>query len=856
MIFRGLALASVLAVPSLAQSVADSVASAALAQPAVDSAVAVAPSAQPAADSVVAVAPPAQPVADSAVAVAPSAQPVADSGVAVAPPAQPAADSAVAVAPPAQLAVDSAVAAADTAKTQANSSWTVSGSWGAEFGYHSVVTQKNESDEVYVNGKDSIQPGKKYKNYFQVPGVYAAWNAFVQMESPTGKKFEFTLDATSDNWNRFDPKYVQALYEDRYQKLILGDMLVWGGDLYLGGIDVFGASYDLNIGRDTLLTFSIFGGENRAPKMPGEKDKDMYNQYIGLDEVEAQKMVLGFKGLWNASKNVDATMGFIGSKDYLEEPFFRDGTKKNVSLSNPMFSSKTLFAELNGRIMGGRGSYNFQLGLGGADTANVVAHRAVNSIFEEAGLDVSSFAQLRRLMNNSALVDQMGREELELIFGDYTDLSVSEMRTELKRVLKVASDALKKYRGNNNKDPNEWTAQNLAFLGSYNWKGNTAAVDAYFRMVGRNYYSAGSPDLLQNSRQMGAKYEKKIRDPWLLNVGYELNIENVSGSGDAYNFFGLAEGSKLGLVPGADDDWLKKHEQDAARTLYIHDFELKNTFNVRDSVEIKVRYALNYRTRSTSQRLHGNYIASSGIYSDSWFAVQKGKKSVDVEIGDEVFQIDSARWAKYASLQKEPYLATQFDERLLKHTLELGTTFKLPKNVLKVGGIFTFRYDLSRFNQDDLLGDFDFSDETYGILGYYFHGSDYFEMRIPMSLTTTFDRVRNYVSFMPRYRSYNRDEMSEFEWNLTDNATIQLSPNFIDLMLNGSIRQNFMSRKEEGKTVEEMEMDLDLSAGLRFQLTERLSNEWMFGAFFNHRPDNKSEDYRDIYGSISVNLDF
>lgn len=800
MIFRGLALASVLAVPSLAQSVADSVASAALAQPAVDSAVAVAPSAQPAADSV--------------------------------------------------------VAAADTAKNQANSSWTVSGSWGAEFGYHSVVTQKNESDKIDVNGKDSIQPGKKYKNYFQVPGVYAAWNAFVQMESPTGKKIEFTLDATSDNWNRFDPKYVQALYEDRYQKLILGDMLVWGGDLYLGGIDVFGASYDLNIGRDTLLTFSIFGGENRAPKMPGEKDKDMYNQYIGLDEVEAQKMVLGFKGLWNASKNVDATMGFIGSKDYLEEPFFRDGTKKNVSLSNPMFSSKTLFAELNGRIMGGRGSYNFQLGLGGADTANVVAHRAVNSIFEEAGLDVSSFAQLRRLMNNSALVDQMGRDELELIFGDYTDLSVSEMRTELKHVLKVASDALKKYRGNNNKDPNEWTAQNLAFLGSYNWKGNTAAVDAYFRMVGRNYYSAGSPDLLQNSRQMGAKYEKKIRDPWLLNVGYELNIENVSGSGDAYNFFGLAEGSKLGLVPGADDDWLKKHEQDAARTLYIHDFELKNTFNVRDSVEIKVRYALNYRTRSTSQRLHGNYIASSGIYSDSWFAVQKGKKSVDVEIGDEVFQIDSARWAKYASLQKEPYLATQFDERLLKHTLELGTTFKLPKNVLKVGGIFTFRYDLSRFNQDDLLGDFDFSDETYGILGYYFHGSDYFEMRIPMSLTTTFDRVRNYVSFMPRYRSYNRDEMSEFEWNLTDNATIQVSPNFIDLMLNGSIRQNFMSRKEEGKTVEEMEMDLDLSAGLRFQLTERLSNEWMFGAFFNHRPDNKSEDYRDIYGSISINLDF
>jgi hypothetical protein len=74
-----------------------------------------------------------------------------------------------------------------------DSSWTVNGSVGAEFGFHSVVTEKNDSNEVFVNGKDSIQPGKKYKNYFQVPGVYAAWNAFVQMESPTGKKFEFTF---------------------------------------------------------------------------------------------------------------------------------------------------------------------------------------------------------------------------------------------------------------------------------------------------------------------------------------------------------------------------------------------------------------------------------------------------------------------------------------------------------------------------------------------------------------------------------------------------------------------------------------------------------------------------------------
>ena len=754
-----------------------------------------------------------------------------------------------------------AQSAPDSANTTpSESSWTVNGSVGAEFGYHSVVTEKNESNEVFVNGSDSIFPGKKYRNYFQVPGFYGAWNAFVQIESPLGQKIEFTIDVSHDEWNHFDPKFVQVSYEDRFQKFILGDFYVSEGDLYLGGVDVFGAGYDFKLNpsksESPLLVFSVFGGENTAPKLPGEKDPDQYNKYIGRDEAEAQKMVIGGKLLWNASKNVNATVGFIGSKDYLEEPYVRDGFVGNVNLSNPMFSSKTFFGEVNGKVLGGRGFYNVQLGFGGADTVNVVAHRAVNAVFEEAGLDVSRFAQLRRLMNNSSLVNRMGREELELLFGDNTDMSVEDMRVELKRILKEAATALKNYRDQKDDDPGEWTAQNLALSGAYNWKKYSTSIDAYFRFVGRNYYSAGSPDLLQNSRQLGAKLDQDIQDFWKLHFGYELNIENASGHGDAYNVFGFAEGSKLGLLPGADDDWLKKHEQDASRTLYIHDFDLKNTFKVRDSIEVVARYTLDYRTRSTPLRLHGNYFASSGIYSDSWFDRRKGKPTVDVITDDDTLKIDSARWAKYADLQDEEYLATQFEERLLKHTVELAATFRFPKNVLKVGGVWTYRTDWSKFNQDDLLDGFDFSDATYGILGYYFHGGDYFDARYPISLTTTLDRVRNTVAVTPRFRLYNRNDMSEFEWSLMDNATIKLNPGFLDLMLHGNIRQNFMSREEDDQDVDEMEMDLDLSAGLKFQLTEKLSMECSWGMFLNYRPDNESEDYRDIYGALSVNYDF
>ena len=740
----------------------------------------------------------------------------------------------------AQSAVDSASANEST--------WSVNGSVGAEIGYHSVVTEKNKTNEAYVNGKDSILPGKKYRNYFQVPGVYGAWNAAIQMESTTGKKLAFTVDFSHDAWNHFDPKFV----------LVLGDNYVSGGDLYLAGIDLLGASYDLNLmlNPKPLFVLSVFGGENRATKLPGDRDPDQYNKYIDLDEVEAQKMVLGGKALWNASKSIDLALGFIGSKDYLENPFLRKGLSKNVNLADPMFSSKTFFGDLNGRAMGGRASYNLQLGFGGADTLNVAMHRAVNTVFEQAGLDVSTFAYLRRLMNNTSSVNRMERDELELIFGDNTEMTVSEMRDKLNEVLASARKALKTYEAEKNDDPTDWTAQNLALMGSYNWKANGTTVDAYFRFVGRNYYSAGSPDLLQNSRRLGLKMDKKLKDFWTLNAGYEMNIENASGSGDAYNVFGFAEGSKLGLVPGADDEWLEKHEQDSHRTLYIHDLKLKNTFKVRDSVELVARYALNYRTRSTPRRLRGNYFASSGIYSDSWFAVQKGKPTVDVETDEDALQIDSARWAKYAALLSKPYLATQFEERLMKHTFELNATFKLPKNVLKVGGIWMFRTDMSRFNQDDLLDGFDFSDRTYGILGYQFHGSDFFEMRYPISLKTSLDRVRNTLSITPRYRSYNRDNMSEFEWNLIEDASIRLNPGFLDLLLHGGIRQNFMSRDEEGKNVDEMEMDLDISAGVKIQISERLCTELTVGTFLNYRPDNASEDYRDIYGMASLNYEF
>jgi hypothetical protein len=202
-------------------------------------------------------------------------------------------------------------------------------------------------------------------------------------------------------------------------------------------------------------------------------------------------------------------------------------------------------------------------------------------------------------------------------------------------------------------------------------------------------------------------------------------------------------------------------------------------------------------------------------------------------------------------------LATEFVERLVKHTLELGLTFKLPKkNLLKVGGVLVVRKDMSEFKQDDLLSDFSFDDETYGLLGYYFHGGDFVEQRYPISLTTTLDMARNMLSLMPRYKIYNRNEMREFEWNFMDNLNLTLSKNFLELTLSGGMRLNDLSYEIDDVDYDELEIDVDGSASLRVYHTPALYSDWTVGSVFNYRPDNKADQYKDFYVTAALNYDF
>ena len=197
---------------------------------------------------------------------------------------------------------------------------------------------------------------------------------------------------------------------------------------------------------------------------------------------------------------------------------------------------------------------------------------------------------------------------MESIFGENSMMTPTEMRAELKRLLAKASDVAK---GIHTDDVSPasgdfWGHEHLAFSGAYQWSNSKTFVEGFFRYVGSEYYSAGSDGLLQNTRMIGGNLKHKVYEFWDLGFGYTMNVENAAGQGDDYNVFGLGEGTQLGLT-GAESGWLKEHEQDPVRTLYIHDGYLKSDFKLNEKMGLSFKYSFNYRTRNTPQRLYANY---------------------------------------------------------------------------------------------------------------------------------------------------------------------------------------------------------------------------------------------------------
>jgi hypothetical protein len=76
------------------------------------------------------------------------------------------------------------------------------------------------------------------------------------------------------------------------------------------------------------------------------------------------------------------------------------------------------------------------------------------------------------------------------------------------------------------------------------------------------------------------------------------------------------------------------------------------------------------------------------------------------------------------------------------------------------------------------------------------------------------------------------------------------------LGLSGEFRYLTIDWEEDGVSEDETETDVLGNVNLRVNHTKRLSTEWYTGAALYYRPDNMSDEYKDIYGGVRVNYVF
>lgn len=732
---------------------------------------------------------------------------------------------------------------------KAPKSWNVMGSVMVNNYYHKVLMRKDLN-------------GNRYKNIFQVPGFGTEASVYLLMQSPDGKSIEFSGDYTGDQWNRFSPIPVTLTYTDSYNKLILGDFTKTAGETYMASLPIFGAGYTLSLLKNNvnqpLLELSGFFGENRKPYLIGERHPYIYKNYIDEGEAQAQRLAYGGSIKWSPLRRFDATIGAIYADDEIHNPLLRDGGSRSSITSEPLQKSFTVFADGNWLFYPGNIELNGQIAVGRADTADVYRERAINKVFTEAGINTASMTVLRQLMANENKINSLSFAQLEEIFGGNTTLNRSQMRDSLRTLIREAKNLKKEYDSDRDDDRVmglNWGSQNFAIGASLFWNIYKTTISGHLKYVGEDYYSAGSPDQLADTREFGGNIEQIITNFWTLNFGYMLNIENAA-NGDRTNLFGLGEGSRWGLFNSNDSKWSEEHELDYGRTKYIQNWSLGNDFKIGKNVDVSVGYNLEYRTQYRPYQLHADPILKDGIYRDGWFAARQGRATTEIIDGETTTVLDSARWADYMSLSGEEYLASKFQERIYKNTWALDLTIRGFSTTFKTGGRWILRSDDSKFYKDALISGMDLSNTTWAKLGYYFGGADYFEHAYPLSATTTLKRVQNSFRFTPRFKNYERNDMTEHEFTVSDELEISFLKRFLVLGLSGEFRYMTIDWEENGISEDETETDVLGNVNLRVNHSKRLSTDWYTGTALYYHPDNLSDEYKDIYAGIRVNYVF
>ena len=768
------------------------------------------------------------------------------------------------------------------AETKDSTNWSVTGSVSAGVDYRYVHTRKNHGPLNDVLNEDTVKVKDRYPNIWEVPGFGANTSLYLLMQNNNGKSLELSLDLYSNSWNKADFNPVYLRYTDAYNTLTLGDF-------YLASISVFGAEYTLSLFKNKLdnplLSLNTFFGEAQKPLLKGERHPDIYQNWIQDGDAKAQRLIWGGDFKWDPLDRFNVNFGALFSDDEISDPLIRDGASSTTITTDPLQSAMSLYAEVNS-VLPSNMELKGQIAIGRADTADVQAQRAINAVFQEAGLSTSSLITLRKLMQNSSLIQTLSREEMIEVFGDYTALTNSQMRDSLSALISTAKKARNEFEKEIDDSRTlglDFKKQNISIGASLLWNIKKSTVFAHANYIGENFYSPGSPNQLNNVREFGGYLKQEVSPKWTFKFNYELDVENAVESAET-NAFGLNESTK-----------------------YLHQTGLENEFKINDKTKAFLDYQFEYQTQNRPYRLRPVYSAESEIYKDSWFADRGNPTTTLINYRDTTI-VDLARWQRYEGLATEPFIASDFQERFFKHFLNIGVSFNRWNSDFRLNGILTTRIDASEFKNNSLIKGMDLSSETWAKMGYYFNAANYIEAKIPLTIRTKNDQYLNRLTFTPRFKNYERDDMKETEWSLSDELEIHLFSKFITLSLGVEMKSLKLSWNErayalkdtltgqkfeyyrlennevnavqtpaptdskvdshlqklengyelvsEVKNKAERENDLILQGSVKINHTNRLYSEWICRGEFFDRPDQMSNEYKTLYVGVNFNYSF
>lgn len=660
------------------------------------------------------------------------------------------------------------------------------GSVSMELGYHVVEVPTNNSKRIDNVGIAEVEPGAKYLNDKQIEGIHARTSVFTLTEIDD-HSLEFNMDLTYDDSVGAFTQPLTLRYTGPNRSIVAGDLNESGHELVLSSRDVLGVKYEeyASKARDgsPKWTFTGLWGESQRPLDVGDHNPLAYFDEILPGNARPQEIITMGKVSHQYTPNLKIDGGIVHSKESREDLlFWRDDLRNESVLGEPQLQAQSIFTEWDYTSPKQLLRLNVAMIHASSDSLDVARDMAIdrfiraNNIIEQA--DSLRLALKERPSPNPAKVS----DYLPAEYPSNAFVVIAKVNEDELAIRDSLSDQT--YYGFR-KTIQSWGGQTVMEL---NFGQTNIFAKAQF--MGQSFYSAGSPNLNQNSRSYELSWNQGVTAWWESNLSYGAYVENASSKDDQMNLFGYGEGSFLGLV--ADEASKSILDADRIQPRYLQDLNLAQTFYLPKGIDMDVGYHYQQNFQRTNRVLEKDTTNNGGVFLDDYFA---GDDLTLDHFGEGV-NVSQDLWNDYLALPDT--LATQFLDLWAQNEVSTHLRWKYNRrSSVRLGIIYSWQTDASDFSQAQ-TGDLELSDSTWAKLGYYYNGENFNQYRIPFTWSANFERINNRLNLQYLAKSFVADQEDVTEYSFRNSTTYDLVPTKWSLTLDLGLRNKRFEKNDIG----------------------------------------------------------